>query len=90
MTTKERLHRLVDSLTDREAEDALRLLDAEHQALIASRPPGETDEEGQSALAALPKGWGTTLTGEPMPDVAAAVRRSGDALKTYSSSMQPW
>jgi len=74
MTTKERLHRLVDTLTDREAEGALRLLDAEHQALVVSRPPGETDEEG--ALAALPEGWGATLTGEPMPDVAAAVRRS--------------
>lgn len=24
----------------------------------------------------LPEGWGQTLTGEPMPDVAAAVRRS--------------
>ena len=24
----------------------------------------------------LPQGWGETLTGEPMPDVAAAVRRS--------------
>lgn len=57
MTTKERLHRLVDTLTDREAEDALRLLDAEHQALIGSEPPGQTDEEGQSALAALPEGW---------------------------------
>jgi len=76
MTTKERLHRLVDTLTDREAEDALRLLDAEHQAPFGSEPPGQTDEEGQSALAALPEGWGTTLTGEPMPDVAAAVRRS--------------
>jgi hypothetical protein len=74
MTTKERLHRLVDTLTDREAEDALRLLDAEHQVLVGSRPSGETDEEG--TLAALPEGWGTTLTGEPMPDVAAAVRRS--------------
>jgi len=74
MTTKERLHRLVDTLTDREAEDALRLLDAEHQALVGSWPPGDAYEEG--ALAALPEGWGTTLTGEPMPDVAAAVRRS--------------
>lgn len=71
MTTKERLHRLVDTLSDRDAEDALRLLKAEHHG---SRPSGETDEEG--ALAALPEGWGTTLTGEPMPDVAAAVRRS--------------
>jgi hypothetical protein len=26
--------------------------------------------------APLPAGWGETLTGEPMPNVAAAVRRS--------------
>jgi hypothetical protein len=75
MTTKERLHRLVDTLTDREAEDALRLLDAE-RALIDAQLQGGSDEEGTSGLAALPEGWGTTLTGEPMPDVAAAVRRS--------------
>jgi hypothetical protein len=29
-----------------------------------------------SETVALPEGWGETLTGEPMPDVAAAVRRS--------------
>lgn len=27
-------------------------------------------------MAPLPVGWGETLTGEPMPNVAAAVRRS--------------
>jgi hypothetical protein len=27
----------------------------------------------------LPAGWGETLTGEPMPDVAAAVRRSRES-----------
>ena len=27
-------------------------------------------------MAPLPAGWGETLTGEPMPNVAAAVRRS--------------
>ncbi len=69
MTTKERLHRLVDRLSDQEAEDALRLLDAELRAR-------ETHAEGQAETAVLPDGWGTTLTGEPMPDVAAAVRRS--------------
>lgn len=76
MTTKERLHQLVDTLSDREAEDALRLLDGElhGQAQIAHQ--GEVNHEGDSELAALPEGWGTTLTGEPMPDVAAAVRRS--------------
>ncbi len=67
MTTKERLHQLVDTLNDREAEDALRLLDAELQAQTVER---------HGEIAPLPEGWGTTLTGEPMPDVAAAVRRS--------------
>jgi hypothetical protein len=69
MTTKERLHQLVDTLNDREAEDALRLLDAELQAQTVER-------HGEIEIAPLPAGWGTTLTGEPMPDVAAAVRRS--------------
>jgi len=27
-------------------------------------------------MAPLPAGWGETLTGEPMPNIAAAVRRS--------------
>jgi len=70
VTTKERLHRLVDELSDRAAEDTLRLLDArlqEEQGVAAG---------GESEMAALPQGWGQTLTGEPMPDVAAAVRRS--------------
>lgn len=70
MTTKERLHQLVDTLTDREAEDALRLLTAELEAQTQSEHHDETE------IAALPEGWGTTLTGEPMPDVVAAVRRS--------------
>jgi hypothetical protein len=70
MTTKERLHQLVDTLSDRDAEEALRLLDAELQAQT------QVEGQGETAIAALPEGWGTTLTGEPMPDVVAAVRRS--------------
>jgi hypothetical protein len=70
MTTKELLHQLVDTLSDREAEDALRLLDAELQTQTQVARHSETE------IAALPEGWGTTLTGEPMPDVVAAVRRS--------------
>lgn len=31
---------------------------------------------GESELVPLPAGWGETLTGEPMPNVAAAIRRS--------------
>jgi hypothetical protein len=70
MTTKERLHRLVDELSDREAEDTLRLLDDTLQHERGGAAPGG------SQMATLPDGWGQTLTGEPMPDVAAAVRRS--------------
>jgi hypothetical protein len=70
MTTKERLHQLVDELNDREAEDTLRLLDARLQGERVDADGGESE------MAALPRGWGNTLTGEPMPDVAAAVHRS--------------
>ncbi|HUB36219.1 MAG TPA: hypothetical protein VL972_05295 [Solirubrobacteraceae bacterium] len=70
MTTKERLHQLVDELSNREAEDTLRLLDAR----LREEPTNDAD--GESEMAVLPQGWGETLTGEPMPDVAAAVRRS--------------
>jgi hypothetical protein len=69
MTTKERLHRLVDELSDREAENTLRLLDARRQGEQADAGAGEPEM-------AVPHGWGETLTGEPMPNVAAAVRRS--------------
>lgn len=70
MTTRERLHRLVDQLSDREAEDTLRLLDAKREKALAEA----TDSDPE--MAPLPEGWGETLTGEPMPNVAAAVRRS--------------
>jgi hypothetical protein len=69
MTTKERLHQLVDKLNDREAENALRLLDGRHQDV-------KVNGAEHSDMAALPQGCGETLTGEPMPDIAAAVRRS--------------
>ena len=39
-----------------------------------------TDESvEESEMAPLPAGWGETLTGEPMPNVAAAVRRSRES-----------
>jgi len=59
----------VEDLSDREAEDALRLLDAtlQHERIDVAG--------GGSEIASLPHGWGETLTGEPMPDVAAAARR---------------
>ena len=39
----------------------------------SSRKPSEEPE-----MASLPDGWGQTLTGEPMPNVVAAVHRSRD------------
>lgn len=65
MTAKELLRQRVDELSEAEAETALRLIDA--------RRKGEADEP---EMAPLPQGWGETLTGEPMPNVTAAVSRS--------------
>jgi hypothetical protein len=39
--------------------------------------PDESVDEPE--MAALPAGWGETLTGEPMPNVAAAVRCSRES-----------
>jgi hypothetical protein len=79
MTIKERLHKLVDELTELEADDALRILIARRKngapgSTRLARAPSGGEEEWQTVP--LPEGWGETLTGEPMPDVAAAVRRS--------------
>lgn len=39
-----------------------------------------TDESAdEPETSSLPAGWGETLTGEPMPNVAAAVRRSRES-----------
>lgn len=64
MTAKEKLLQEVARWTDREAEIALQAVE---------RANGESD------MAPLPEGWGETLTGEPMPDVVAAVRRSRES-----------
>lgn len=64
MTTREQAHKLLDELPDSEIEPIVEL--------IASRkePKAEPDVVG------LPDGWGETLTGEPMPNVVAAIHRS--------------
>jgi hypothetical protein len=61
MTAKEKLLREVLDLDETEAARA--------QIVI-------TDVAVEEAETPLPEGWGETLTGEPMPNVAAAVRRS--------------
>jgi len=65
MTTREKVERLLDRLSESE-------LEAEYERLRRGL-------EGESEMASLPKGWGETVTGEPMPDVVAAVRRSRES-----------
>lgn len=62
MTTREKVERLLDRLSDAE-------LEAEYERLRDA-------VDGDSEMAPLPAGWGETVTGEPMPNVVAAVRRS--------------
>jgi hypothetical protein len=65
MTAKEKLLREILDLDEAEAARA-------HIVI--------TDESvGGAEMAPLPAGWGETLTGEPMPDIAAAVRRSRES-----------
>lgn len=70
MTAKELLLKRAPTLSEEEAERALHALDT---------PPTSRVDEGEhqnDEMAPLPDGWGETLTGEPMPNVVAAVRRS--------------
>lgn len=60
MTAKEKLLLLVPNWTDEQAAIAL--------------CAAEALEEPE--MVPLPAGWGETLTGEPMPNVVAAVHRS--------------
>lgn len=69
MTAKELLRRRIDELSEAEAESTLRLLDARRRS-------EDIGAAGEPEMAPLPQGWGHTLTGEPMPNVAAAVSRS--------------
>jgi hypothetical protein len=65
MTTREKLESLLDRLSEAE-------LEAEYRRLREA-------VEGEPEMAALPAGWGQTLTGERMPNVVAAVRRSRES-----------
>jgi hypothetical protein len=64
MTTREKLERLLDRLSEAEIE-----AEYEYERL-------REVVEAEAEMAPLPRGWGETLTGEPMPNVVAAVRRS--------------
>jgi hypothetical protein len=65
MTAKEKLLR---EILDLDEVDAARA-----HIVISDVSVEETD------MAPLPAGWGETLTGEPMPNIAVAVRRSRDS-----------
>jgi hypothetical protein len=65
MTAKEKLLREILDLDEADAARA--------HIVISDLSVEETE------TAPLPAGWGETLTGEPMPNVAAAVRRSRDS-----------
>ena len=62
MTTREKVEQLLNRLSEAQ-------LEAEYERLRET-------VDGQPEMAPLPTGWGETMTGEPMPNVAAAVRRS--------------
>ncbi len=78
MTTKERLHALVDELSEQEADEAFEYIVSrlERTSSVAAASENGVTDEPDDAMAPLPEGWGETLTGEPMPNVVAAVRRS--------------
>jgi hypothetical protein len=63
VTAKEKLLRDVLDLDEARAA---------HARIVVVEEP----EEPESETVPLPEGWGTMANGEPMPDVAAAVRRS--------------
>jgi len=66
VTAKEKLLREILDLDEAEAARA--------RIVVPDEPAA-----GEPEMAPLPAGWGETLTGEPMPNVAAAVRRSRDS-----------
>lgn len=64
MATREQLHREVDALPEPQVGNA--------RIVVEEKP-----EEWQTVP--LPESWGTMANGEPMPDVAAAARRSRES-----------
>lgn len=63
MATRAELHRELDALPEPQVPKA---------RIVVEETMSEPDVIG------LPEGWGQTLTGEPMPNVVAAVRRVRD------------
>jgi hypothetical protein len=81
MTTREKAHKLLDELPESEIEPIVEIMALVSRgegkpSKVAERKNGDVDDFSEDQMAPLPEGWGETLTGEPMPNVVAAVRRS--------------
>jgi hypothetical protein len=70
MTTKEHLHKLVDELSEAEADDALRY--------VASRQNGGVDTPDEPDTVGLPESWKTFDDGTPQPNWTASIRADRD------------
>ena len=55
------------------------VLDLGEARAVRARIVVAEDSEEETEMAPLPEGWGETLTGEPMPNIAAAVRHSRES-----------
>jgi hypothetical protein len=55
------------------------VLDLDETKAARARIVVTDDPEVEPEMTPLPEGWGETMTGEPMPNVAAAVRRSRES-----------
>jgi hypothetical protein len=82
MTTKERLHKLVDELSEAEAERALALVESEREdPVIAAFRDAPEDDEPLSAEeeAALAESHAELAAGAPTIPLEQVMRELGDA-----------
>lgn len=73
-------HERINTDDDRWAnENAREAIREEPWQTVHARIGDADGSGGETEMSPLPEGWGETATGEPMPDVAAAVRRSRES-----------
>jgi len=69
-------HELVGGLLTAKERLLREVLDLDEARAARARIVVPDEFADEPEMSSLPAGWGETLTGEPMPNVAAAVRRS--------------
>jgi hypothetical protein len=80
VTTREKAQKLLDETPEDELEPVVEILASRGTNSAGLEAAGDpVTELDELEIAALPKGWGETLTGEPMPNVVSAVRRSRES-----------